>query len=96
MSTAPSGLVSPDTPSGSPAAPEASTPLPGPLTPSPPLPHPPLHPYHHSNSLGTCYCSLNENVPFYCRGTEHEILGYLPLPYIPGGLLDVGTRYSPI
>ena len=35
MSTAPSGLVSPDTLSGSPAAPEASTP--------PPPPHPHLH-----------------------------------------------------
>ena len=41
MSTTPSGLVSPDTPSGLAPAPEASTPMPGHLTSSPHL-SPPL------------------------------------------------------
>ena len=77
MSTTPSGLVSPDTSSGSPPAPEASTPHPHP-PPPPPASPPDTIPiiYHHLCSslhypcLGTCHCSFNENVPVHCRGTK--------------------------
>ena len=46
--------------------------------------------------MGTCHCSFNESTPFHCRGTKHESLGDLPLPYLSRRLLDVGIGYSPI
>ena len=39
--------------------------------------------------MGTCHCSLNENAPYYCRGTKHENLGALSLPYLSRKLLDM-------
>ena len=55
-------------------------PMPGPLTPSPHLS--PLCSSLHSPCLGTCHCSFNETAPYHCRGTKHESLGDLPLPYL--------------
>ena len=72
MSTTPSGLVSPDMPSGPPLPPEASTTTARPpanistfITPSAPPTIPPC--------LGSCHCSFNETTPYYCRGTKLEI-----------------------
>ena len=91
MSTNSSGLVSPDTPSGSPLL---QRPLPPCLA---PCHHP--HIYHilcpslHFPCMRTCHCSFNETTPYYCRGTTHEIMGDLPLPYISRSLLDVGIGH---
>ena len=74
------------------------TPLPPPC--QAPCHHP--HIYHtlflslHSPCMGTCHCNFNETTPYYCRGTKHEILGDLPLPYLSRTLLDVGIGHSPI
>ena len=94
MSTTPSGVVSPDTPSGSPLLQRPLPPPARPLTPSPHL-SPPLL-LLHSPCLGTCHCSFNETAPYHCRGTKHESLGDLPLPYLSRGLLNVGFGYTPI
>ena len=93
MSTTPSGLVSPDTPSGSPPAPDASTPharppdtIPTFITPSAPPSIPPV--WEHVIAV------LMKLPPTTAEG--HESLGDLPLPYLSGRLLDVGIAYSPI
>ena len=64
--------MSPDTTSGLHSAPEASTPCQAPCQ-YPHIIHA-LCPSLHSPCMGTCHCSFNETIPYYCRGTKLEIL----------------------
>ena len=98
MPATPDGLVSPDTPSVSLPLTEAPTPppppLPGPLLTSPPLLPPlPLPPFLLYGNMSLMFY---ETPIRYCRGTEHEILGHLSLPYISERLPNVGIGHSPI
>ena len=94
----PSGLVSPDNPSGSPATPEASSTPPPPPSPcqatwQDPHIHHPLCPYHHSTCLGTCHCSLNENAPSTAEGQNmRSWVLYLSLTSLEDFLMwELGT-----